>query len=634
MKKSALFLCAIFILPLASGAIDLKEAKFTQVINDVRVISASDHGLYAAAVNDIFKMPDVLRTGAASRAELVADDKTVTRVGANTIFSYDKENRTIDLQQGSLLFHAPHGKGGGAIHTASATASVIGTTIIVSTTPNGGFKLLDLEGRAEVRFLDDAKERLQPGQMVFVLPGGKHSPIVVFRLDEETKGSALVNGFNTPLDSLPLINEQIAAQTKLIRSGRAVDTGLLAGNWASDNSVQAVSDVIKIPASTEANSIVSGAQLALQTDMTIDSSILDPNNVYLGNGGFNITTDPNNYLGSSLLGNPFFGFPGHDITINTPSVDLSAYAGGIYGNPYFDIVALNNMDIQGSLTFLGLTASDYLYLSAGNQISIPTSATLQADAGLFYISAFQPLTLDNVTVVNNTGDIGLGSPSALTLQDYSSVTAQGVADFYGGNINLDLTEITGAGVGIFADDSAGQTLTMNNCQVSSSGNLDISASSDVNITSSALSATGGPASINSDAGSVNITSTSITANSIILTAGDGILLDSDTFGGTTPTTFSVTAANTATVQNADLSNFLSPTINAHTIVLQNVTFALGSTPVLNSFFGTANFGSVVAGDVNFVSGNTYAGLSIVSTGASAGQINLANTGITIGTSGF
>lgn len=126
----------------------MKQSQFTQVVNDVQIISAAEQSAKAAAVNDILAMPDILRTGVASRAELVAQDQTVTRVGASTIFSFDPTSRTIDLKQGSLLFHAPHGKGGGSIHTGAATASVLGTTVIVATTTNGGFKVLALEGQA------------------------------------------------------------------------------------------------------------------------------------------------------------------------------------------------------------------------------------------------------------------------------------------------------------------------------------------------------------------------------------------------------------------------------------------------------------------------------------------------------
>ncbi|HUZ06589.1 MAG TPA: FecR domain-containing protein, partial [Candidatus Paceibacterota bacterium] len=166
-----------------------------------KTVIPPDKALHPAAVNGIFSMPDVLRTGPDSRAELEATDGTITRVGANTIFSFEPASRTIHLEQGSLLFHSPHGKGGGTIQTGSATASVIGTTIIVTCTPSGGFKLLDLEGQAEVRYLDGLKQTLEPGQLTFILPGGSVSPVIVFRLDTETKGSALVSGFATPLDS-------------------------------------------------------------------------------------------------------------------------------------------------------------------------------------------------------------------------------------------------------------------------------------------------------------------------------------------------------------------------------------------------------------------------------------------------
>src|SRR5882724_10662853 len=84
------FVCGC-LLPSGSPAMDLKQAKFTQVVNHVEVISAADKSFQSVSVNAIFKMPDVLRTGPASRAELVAADHTITRVGANTIFSYDTE---------------------------------------------------------------------------------------------------------------------------------------------------------------------------------------------------------------------------------------------------------------------------------------------------------------------------------------------------------------------------------------------------------------------------------------------------------------------------------------------------------------------------------------------------------------
>src|ERR1019366_9653449 len=107
-KSASLFLFAGCLLTaFSSSAMDLKQSKFTQIVNDVQIISGADKTAKAAALNDLFKVPDILRTGPNSRAELVAADQTITRVGANTIFSFEPANRTIDLQKGSLLFHSP-----------------------------------------------------------------------------------------------------------------------------------------------------------------------------------------------------------------------------------------------------------------------------------------------------------------------------------------------------------------------------------------------------------------------------------------------------------------------------------------------------------------------------------------------
>ena len=63
-----------------SYAIDLKQSKVTQVVNDVQIISAADQQQKAASVNDIFTMPDILRTGPASRGPSPC---TVTRTSCS-----------------------------------------------------------------------------------------------------------------------------------------------------------------------------------------------------------------------------------------------------------------------------------------------------------------------------------------------------------------------------------------------------------------------------------------------------------------------------------------------------------------------------------------------------------------------
>ena len=74
MRRSAVFPLCLggFFAVCTAYAIDLKQSKLTQVVNDVQIISAAGQAQKTAMVNDVFSMPDILRTGAASRAELVA----------------------------------------------------------------------------------------------------------------------------------------------------------------------------------------------------------------------------------------------------------------------------------------------------------------------------------------------------------------------------------------------------------------------------------------------------------------------------------------------------------------------------------------------------------------------------------
>ncbi len=145
--KAIFLMAAITVAARFSGAAaPLTESTFTEIIHDVNTLSTAGAAA-PAKVSDVLKAPDRVRTGPESRAELTAPDRTITRVGANTVFSYADNGRTLNLEQGNVLFHAPKGLGGGTIKSGGAAAAVLGTTIIVSATPNGGFKVILLEGR-------------------------------------------------------------------------------------------------------------------------------------------------------------------------------------------------------------------------------------------------------------------------------------------------------------------------------------------------------------------------------------------------------------------------------------------------------------------------------------------------------
>ena len=198
---------------ICAQAIDLTQSTITEVVNDVKLKTTAAPAATPAQTNVILKNPDQLRTGAASRAELTASDQTITRVGSNTVFSFEATGRNINLEQGSMLFHAPKGKGGGVIKSGGASAAVLGTTIIVSYSAQSGFKVVVLEGDAKVSLADGNYKIIHAGQLIIVLPGAmSFGELQAIDLAALISGSNLVSGFSHELPSMGLIKLAITTQ--------------------------------------------------------------------------------------------------------------------------------------------------------------------------------------------------------------------------------------------------------------------------------------------------------------------------------------------------------------------------------------------------------------------------------------
>lgn len=231
--KTILLIAALAVMCRLSGvAAPLTESTFTEIINDVNTLTTVGNAT-PAKLDEVLKAPERVRTGPKSRAELTAPDHTITRVGANTVFSYADSGRTLNLEKGCLLFHPPKGQGGGTIQSGGASAAVLGTTLIVSATEQGGFKVILLEGKGKVTLPNGKSVTLHAGQMVYVLPGGKDfSPVLTINLEKLVDGSLLVKGFSQELSSMSLILAAIHQQNLEIASGKATDTGVPADNFA------------------------------------------------------------------------------------------------------------------------------------------------------------------------------------------------------------------------------------------------------------------------------------------------------------------------------------------------------------------------------------------------------------------
>jgi hypothetical protein len=217
----------------------LTESTVTEIIKEVNVLPEAAAPA-PARLNALVKAPERVRTGAESRTELTAPDRTITRIGANTVFSFETKGRVINLERGSILFHSPKGAGGGTIKSGGASAAVLGTTLLVAATADGGFKVIVLEGRGRVTLPNGRRSNLDAGQMVFVLPGGAgFSPVLNINLGRLVGGSLLVKGFSRELPSIERINAAVKKQNGQIEKGGVVDTGISAEQFAAASSMPA-----------------------------------------------------------------------------------------------------------------------------------------------------------------------------------------------------------------------------------------------------------------------------------------------------------------------------------------------------------------------------------------------------------
>ena len=211
----------------------LTSAEVTKIINRVAVIDPA-RGDHPAAIRDVIKDDLGLQTGEKSRSELLFQDNTLTRLGAETFFSFKTGTRDMTLEKGSMLLQVPKGLGGAKVHTAAVTAAITGTTIMMEYIPGRYIKVLVLEGSLRLsrngRFGDSLV--LRPGKMVIMRPDAKTIPEPVdVDIKRIVKTSTLVNFPDSPpLPSMSLIQDAIEVQDRSLAKGDLAPTNLVMGH--------------------------------------------------------------------------------------------------------------------------------------------------------------------------------------------------------------------------------------------------------------------------------------------------------------------------------------------------------------------------------------------------------------------
>ncbi len=235
-------------------AASMGSAQITAVRNAVEKVE-NEKGR-PAVVSDSVVEGDMVRTRSESLAELTFSDKTITRMGSNSQFSYTSQERLVKIEKGTVLMHTPPGNGGATITSGGVTGAISGTSFLLTANPamctkkpcqqqmrerpneldplkrfycedhpdvpqapsTGGFAIVVLEGKdvTKVTGPNGMTVELQPGQMAVVGPVMDGAPRV-FTVDLATiiRTCPLIQAFPTPLPSIGDIVQTAMVQQQM-----------------------------------------------------------------------------------------------------------------------------------------------------------------------------------------------------------------------------------------------------------------------------------------------------------------------------------------------------------------------------------------------------------------------------------
>src|SRR5213080_40437 len=515
--------------PFVSAA-QLDQAQVSQVIQDVRLLEA--HGApRPAVVNAKVTQGMGVRTGVESRAELTFTDLTLTRLGANTIFSFKQGARELDLTSGAVLLEVPPKAPAVKVSTSAVTAAVTGGTALFATGPPTKFMVLEGIGTFYPTGHPERAMTVHSGEVMMMAANGRMTKPQKFDVKLVVETSRLIKDF-PPLENLPLIlaviNQQLAAQLLAGTTTQPLARNLVDVIGTTDQNVNA-NPVVLVSMSTPnptppitptpppitptpppptPTPSASGTPIKFGTPSTITSP-----NPYVITSGTVITTDPSIttngvtdygkiYRGRSVDGpisawafgstSAFDTASGFDDLIGDNSGAGFKFAAlQLNGDPTIDtangeinlgLIAVNSITSGGPggvLTFEGIRG--LLLATQDGPITLGPGISFSGlhDLTIYARGSSSDLTLGSD--ISTTSKVSLFAQRDMSLT--SSITTEDLYAFVGRNVSIDgQATIHAPTITLFA----GQNLNWNGqtsdeMAFNSSGNVSISAAQMLNI---------------------------------------------------------------------------------------------------------------------------------------------------------
>jgi hypothetical protein len=112
------------------------HSAFASVVSFVKndVYSIKDTNKVTTTLNDKVEPDTQIGTGAQSMCELSLDDKSITRIGANAVFTFVEQERLVKCDKGTFLVSKDPATDTMTVTSGSVTAAVNGSTVMFDVT--------------------------------------------------------------------------------------------------------------------------------------------------------------------------------------------------------------------------------------------------------------------------------------------------------------------------------------------------------------------------------------------------------------------------------------------------------------------------------------------------------------------
>src|SRR6476660_4420594 len=445
----------------SANAAELKEARVTQIVRDLKLLPNAAPAR-PAVVNDPVRDGTAVRTGVESRTELMFSDATLARLGANTIFSFTEGTRNLELTDGAMLLRVPKNAGGAKINTAAVTAAITGTTIMLEFHKNSYIKFIVLEGTGRIFIPNHVGESVlvHAGQMLITKPDAKNLPNPVdVDIRKLLKTSRLIKGFGK-MGSEDLIAQTEAEQDEQRGEGELYETNLaIYGGGTS----LVLNDPTHIQSSGQEN-----AQAPPPSEFGPPETIPDPDAFPLGSGS-QINTGPPTITSNGVTNfgkiyrttpldgtrslwffrssRPFDTASGFDTPdrslfdlnfiatfkfqdlalLSNPTISISQ--GGITKLALIGVGGISSGPPGGSLTFAGLDS--VLLATQNGSIILDGGISFQNIPNLFFYARGDNVALNLASPISGTSNLLLNSQG--TVQINGNITVDNFNAFSNGD---------------------------------------------------------------------------------------------------------------------------------------------------------------------------------------------------------